>query len=105
MRNTELRKEWETRVAEFKASGQSTMEWCASNNIKINQLRYWLRKLKSTDASSVPSANQWLSVEISEVPSGNGNTLTVKVGKAIIEIKSGFDPVLLADVVKTLAAI
>ncbi|MGI6227151.1 MAG: IS66 family insertion sequence element accessory protein TnpA [Peptococcales bacterium] len=32
MRNIELRKEWETRVAEFKASGQSTTNWCASNN-------------------------------------------------------------------------
>lgn len=101
--NIELRKEWEVRVDAFKASGQSAKEWCEANNLKINQLRYWLRKLRSTDVSTMKHP-QWLSVELDnppEVPIQN-NTLVVRVGKVSIEVKPGFDPSLLSDVVKTL---
>ncbi|MDS1029687.1 hypothetical protein RDV78_04095 [Bacillota bacterium LX-D] len=47
----ELRKEWEARVTAFRASGQSTSAWCAEHDIKLPQLRYWLRKFKSVDTT------------------------------------------------------
>lgn len=73
-----------------------------SKQFKINQLRYWLRKLRSTDNSSVKQP-QWLSAEIdkSKVPIQN-NSLVVRVGKVSIEVKSGFDPSLLSGIIKTL---
>lgn len=104
MKNEELSKTWETRIAQFKASGQSATVWCANNNIKINQLRYWLRKFKSSKKTTA-STSQWLSVEVGEVPSNSNNTLAIKVGKVIIEVKSGFDPVLLTEVVRTIMTV
>ncbi|SHJ80706.1 IS66 family insertion sequence element accessory protein TnpA, partial [Desulfofundulus thermosubterraneus] len=36
---------WETRIAEYKMSGQSVREWCAAHEgISPRQLWYWLRK-------------------------------------------------------------
>ncbi len=39
----ELRKVWEARVAEFRASGLSMSKWCEQHDLKLNQLRYWLK--------------------------------------------------------------
>lgn len=63
MSNIELRKEWEERVTVFKSSGQSTKEWCAANDFKINRLHYWFRKIKKEDKSTRQKP-QWMSVEI-----------------------------------------
>jgi len=49
----QLRKQWKTRVADFIASGQTTTEWCAEHNLKPSQLRYWPRKYKETDNSTL----------------------------------------------------
>lgn len=34
MTKAERQREWESRVAEFRASGQSTKEWCAAHDLK-----------------------------------------------------------------------
>lgn len=103
MTNTDLQKEWENRVAKFKASGQSTTEWCKAHNLKPHQLRYWLRKLK---AEHTVKETQWLSVEVGELKaSNNSKALPIRIGKATIEVSPGFDPALLSEVVKTLAAL
>lgn len=39
--NLELRKEWEQRINDYKASGQSQAEWCEDNWISYNQFGYW----------------------------------------------------------------
>ncbi len=41
MTRTERQKLLETKIAEFKASGQSAATWARENNIKPNQLYYW----------------------------------------------------------------
>ena len=99
MKKEELSKIWEARIAQFKASGQSATVWCANNNLKVNQLRYWLRKFKSTEKTTT-SSSQWLSLEVGQVDPDN--TLAIKIGKVTIEVKLGFDPVLLAEVVRTI---
>ena len=44
--NLELRKEWEKRITDCKASGQTQVKWCESNDISIHQFRYWMKGLK-----------------------------------------------------------
>lgn len=44
MGKEDLRKEWEARITNFKASGQSGAAWCAANNLKPNQLWYWRKR-------------------------------------------------------------
>ncbi|MDN5362185.1 MAG: hypothetical protein PWP70_1232 [Moorella sp. (in: firmicutes)] len=99
---------WETRIAKYQASGQSVKEWCASHEgISPRQLWYWLRKYKNQDA--IPpgeSINRWLPVEVSEQSFiKQGHTLLINVGSASIEVRPGFDPALLAQVVRVLVAI
>lgn len=97
----ERRRLWIDRVAAFKESGKSARAWCAANDLKDYQLHYWLKKYVSTE-KEVPSS-QWISVEIEQKPVINDcNTLTIKVDQAMIEVKLGFDPILLRDVVKAL---
>ncbi|NLJ56313.1 MAG: IS66 family insertion sequence element accessory protein TnpB [Firmicutes bacterium] len=91
----ELRKQWADRVAAFKASGQSTTEWCAAHNVKPSQLRYWLRKEKKAQAKT-----SWQPLELEDTDT----PLVVKVGQVAVEVKPGFDPKLLQKVLKTLLA-
>lgn len=98
----ERRLYWKDQVAAFKESGQSARAWCAANNLKDYQLHYWLKKYDCTEKEA-PSSDQWISVEVEKKPVFNdNNTLTIKVDAAMIEVKPGFDPVLLRDVVKAL---
>lgn len=102
MTRTALRKEWEAQIADFKASGQSASKWCAAHHLKIHQFRYWLSKLSKPAATT---SSKWLPVEVDGQPDESMNTLLIRVGLATIEVKPGFDPALLTDVVRTLRAL
>jgi len=106
MTKAELRKEWALRVAAFKASGQSASAWCVAHDLPPHQLWYWLRKHKSEDTPTVMPP-QWLSVEVGELEhsSAQRSALIVRVGQATLEVKPGFNPTLLTDVVRILAAL
>jgi hypothetical protein len=98
---------WETRIAEYQASGQSVKEWCAAHeDVSPRQLWYWLRKYKNQDVVSPGKSNRWLPVEISDQASiEKGHALLVKIGPVNIEVRPGFDPALLAQVVRVLMAL
>jgi len=105
MTRAELQQLWETRIAEYQASGQSVKEWCASHEgISPRQLWYWLRKYKNQNAAPSESSSRWLPVEISEQGSLE-QALLVKIGPASIEVRPGFDPALLTQVVQVLVSL
>ncbi|MGG1556482.1 IS66 family insertion sequence element accessory protein TnpA [Paenibacillus ferrarius] len=100
------RNEWIARIAEYKASGLTMSAWCSANNRSVEQLKYWLRKLKSFSSSStqqVPSP-QWVPLNLApSVASANlGLPLVVRVGQASIELYPGFNPQLLREIVQAL---
>lgn len=99
MTKEERRIYWADRVAEFKASGQSVPAWCAAHDVKVHQMRYWLKRNKLASAEKTPS---WLPLDLSDA--GLQNALLVRVGGVAVEVRPGFDPKLLLDVVKTLVA-
>jgi len=100
------RQEWEKRIAEYLSSGQSVREWCAANGVKPERLRYWLRRKKEAESTETESTT-WVQAVVSRpTPEEENETgLLVKVGKASIEIKPGFDPELLSTVVRVLSGI
>jgi hypothetical protein len=104
MSKSELRTEWEQRISDFIASGQSASKWCATNEINIHQFWYWKRRLKDLQ-DQVTGSSKWLSIEMDDSTETPSNTLIVRVGQSSVEVKSGFDPNLLADVVRTLRSI
>lgn len=103
-RNLELRKEWERRIAVFRASGLTQTKWCEVNEVSIHQLKYWLKKMDSPH-STQESSNKWVSLALEEPEEAFNETLQVKVGLASIEVQPGFNPSLLADVVKVLKTV
>ncbi len=106
MTKAERQKEWESRIAEYRASGQSVKEWCTANDIKPERLWYWLRKHRIKKDSSLKETTQWLPVEVSkQSPMEQGNALLIRVGGAYIEVKPGFDPALLSEIVRVLVAL
>lgn len=106
MTKTERRKMWEERVSAYQASGLTQPNWCKEHDINVHQLRYWLKKFRSEKLFE-SSSPQWVPVKIDEIDNELDSfceSILVKVGAASIEVKSGFDPVLLANVVKALSS-
>jgi hypothetical protein len=101
MKKDELRKEWEHQIALFRSSGLTQAKWCAINEIKLHQLKYWLKRLEGSTSTPSPSAS-WTPIVIEESTPLQEDTLQIKIGDASIEVKSGFNPSLFAEVVRTL---
>lgn len=104
MSRVELHREWEQRITEFRASGQSAVAWCAAEQLNLHRFRYWLRKfpLSPQSAASTHGSVQWLSVRTGESASVEDAGLVVRIGRASIEIKTGYNPTLLTQVIQTL---
>jgi hypothetical protein len=101
MTHDEVRQVWEGRIAAYQASGQSATEWCAMHQLLPRQLWYCLRKFKATNKSVTPSS-RWMAINVAKPFEEKVTTLHVRIGSAVIEVKSGYNPALLSDVVRTL---
>jgi hypothetical protein len=100
------RQDWIARIAEYKDSGQTMKAWCSAQGVTLDQLKYWLRKLKSHPARSVPKVPaSFVPLSLNEpsvLPASP--SLPLYVGSVRIEVNVGFDPRLLRDVVTALVA-
>ncbi len=102
MSRIELHQEWEKRMVEFRANGQSATAWCATRDISLHCFWYWARKFQPMRQVESTGSIQWLSVKMDDAPLTHENTLTIQVGGASIKVKPGFDPTLLNQVVQAL---
>jgi hypothetical protein len=123
MTNERCRSLWQARTAEYEASGLSVREWCEKTGFTVHQLRYWLRKLRNTADSqaSLDAGSGWACVELvedgvadqaiqpnasgkcTEMAMGDGG-VCLRVGVATIEVRRGFDAVLLSKVLRVVVA-
>ncbi|NTZ20724.1 helix-turn-helix domain-containing protein [Paenibacillus sp. JMULE4] len=99
----ERRQLWESRIDAFRASGQKAAEWCAENQINRRQLYNWMRRLDSKRPTK--NSPSWVRVKVDQQPQEASPSVLIKIGSATIEVKSGYDASLLADVVRTLQTI
>ncbi len=107
MKKAELekhRESWRMRVADFRASGLSGAAWCAANQVKDHQLWYWSAKFPVAGPAAQP-APSWVLVQPDEPIATEEYPLLVRIGQVAIEVKTGYDPKLLRDVVHTLAVL
>lgn len=102
MSKDELYKTWETRIADFRASGQTARAWCTKLDLNLHTLRYWLRKFPQPSSCESTESIRWLSVELDQASANDSSLLTVQIGTARIEVRPGFNPVLLKQVVNAL---
>jgi transposase-like protein len=114
MTNAKRRKLWRARVADYRASDLPVRKWCESNGVTDNQLRYWLGKIDEASPapeSSGPQSPAWTRVTIVEDASARAfvdqesmlptqSQVSVRVGSATIDVRSGFDANLLSEVLR-----
>lgn len=111
MSKEEVRKQWEKRVEEYKASNMSASAWCRANNINPSTFWYWLNRDKTKVNTSVKLKKEseqleWLPIEIKDDKKTeiNEDTFVVKIGSAIIEVKEGFNRNLFKDIIDVLVS-
>lgn len=119
--------EWAKRVAAWQASGQSAEDFAKGKGYRAKTLQWWsseLRRRARRGASKAQGARKQRSsqrltsavrfarvVRTSQSKASSGRVasseagVSVRVGKAEIAVRRGFDDVLLAEVVRALEAI
>lgn len=103
MVNNDLCSLWEQRLADHATSGKSVATWCREHSIRDNQFYYWRKKLRM-DQVEHNHPVKWLPLEVEQANCVPGS-IAVHVGQATVEIKPGFDPQLLCQIIKALQTI
>ena len=104
MSKEEVQNQWRELVEEFRNSGETAAAWCRSRSLNVTQFRRWVRKFAndSTHSGEVTTV-KWLSVQVEEPAEDTTSVLVVHVGSAFVEVRDGFNPLLLKQVVQALA--
>ena len=95
------RAHWQRLLAEQQANGLSITTWCFQQDLRETTFYYWRKRLATPAPTPAASTPQWLALD-TEPMAGAG--LTLQVGAVAITVTPGFDPQLLAAVVRVLTA-
>jgi hypothetical protein len=102
MTKEQLKQEWQAKIARYEASGKKQAVWCRENGVNLRNFNRWYNNLKN-QASATTSIQGWVPLQITE--EAQHSLITLKIGKASIEVNEGFNASLLAEVVKVLGGI
>lgn len=105
--NEEKRLVWLERIKDYRSSQLSVPVWCEQNQINIHTFRSWVNKLNKESLFTTLNT-EWLSVKVPmlEAKASTGETscgIHVNIGRASIEVSSGFDPQVFEAVVRILS--
>ena len=107
MTNESLRGEWQLRFEEFARSEMTVVDWCSANLVPLHQYYYWRRKFATGEAASAKSeATGWMTVSVLD-PSPNpasASGVSIRLGRAVVDVQPGFDSGVLRAVVAALGA-
>ena len=99
---TEKIKYWQQHVESFKASGLTREAYSKRNRIQVYQLDYWRKKISRINKTQERNpAIQWVPLQISDEPIQRDHHIDLWIGPIRVEIKRGFDPELLAELLRT----
>lgn len=100
---------WEERVAAFLASGKRNLAaWCRENDVPYYKMRHRVQKAEKSSMSPGISAKNWLQVATQEAAQSTDQTqheaesVWLHMGEMSIEVRPGFNPAVLREVVKVL---
>lgn len=97
MTRDERRLMWQERVDQCRASGMSVAAWCRENEVPEQQMYYWLRKFRSEEADE--DDIQWVQLgrwdRQDAMRMTEESVVRIHIGRAMVEVQPGFDPVLL----------
>jgi hypothetical protein len=91
---------WRKHIEVIKSSGSTRRAYCEKNGLNISTLDYWCRRLNSPKKNERDGA-EWIPLKISEDEPAR---IDLRIGKVTIGVRSGFDPRLLKELLRTLGA-
>ena len=91
---------WRTRVAAWRASGLPAVRFAPSQGYSTSSLLRWAHRL--TARSSPRPSEGPAFVPVVRAGASGSQELLVEVGVARVRVRPGFDPVLLASVVRAI---
>ena len=99
----ELKEIWEERYNEWKESGLSKSKWYEENNFNIHQLYYWFKKFNK-QLKEQPNEIKWLPIQVEDnlCEIAEHNTISIRIGKCNVDVKSGFNTDQLSKVIEML---
>lgn len=108
--NQAKRKKWEQHVADYERSGQSQNAWCRDNDVKVNRLRYWIKKFENEKVAvkrDIDTSTNWVKADTfrSKQEKVHDEALVITIGKASIKVNPDFDADFLKKVIGTLSSI
>ena len=62
MENTELQKQWQKRITDYRNSGLTAVAWSEKNDCSVVRLKYWIMKFNR--AAKKSDETKWAKVEI-----------------------------------------
>lgn len=89
--------DWSTRLSAWQSSGKNGAAWCRDNGIGYYQFLYWRDKLLHSGKHK--KSGRFVPLKITS-PS-----LRIECNGTYLHVSSGFDPVLLREVVSALRAL
>lgn len=101
---TETETKWSERARDWRASGKNAEEYAERRGFKGSTLRFWasnLRRVLATGPQPSPK-RQVRMVRVVARPSRQEAAVEVIVGAARVVVRTGFDGVLLREVVSAL---
>ena len=102
---TETEAKWSERVREWKASGRTAKEFAKGQAFKASTLVYWascLRRGRAGAERPQKRRPRVRMVRLMAAATPASGALTVRVGTASVELRSGFDRALLRELVEAL---
>lgn len=95
---------WAERIEGWKSSNQSAEEYSAQLGVKPGTLRWWSSRLRRgvRGAGGAASARGVRMVRVVARARQGTDSLMVRVGAAQVEVRAGFDPALLRELVEAL---
>jgi hypothetical protein len=86
--------DWSARLSAWRSSGKSGAAWCRDHGIGYYQFQYWRDKLQRSEAQG--KTGQFLPLKVASAP------LCIECNGVSLQVSSGFDPVLLQEVISVL---
>ncbi|MFD3445590.1 hypothetical protein ACFDTO_13415 [Microbacteriaceae bacterium 4G12] len=88
-----LKKEWETYIQDYKNSGLSKVAGCQKQNLPVQRLYYWLKKLSlETEEQNKNERVNWISINVPVVEENTHATIRIHIQEATIELDVPFTP-------------
>ncbi|WP_185907940.1 IS66 family insertion sequence element accessory protein TnpA [Psychrobacillus soli] len=94
---------WQQRIDAYKASDEPNVKaWCQHNQIGLQSMYQWMKRLNSESSIDVQSATQWMALSESDSHSDSNSSLRIQIGNVSIEIQDDFNRALFQEVLEIL---